>query len=408
MANNNLLTEAAFRILNEDSTFVLLENSTSLTVVPAPLYRGGVPIQSIQDILLGDSAQITRRCEILNFNGTIWRDDVALVSGGSISVDIARDERRNLDITLANLDDDLPLGQGYLWYDKLIRPWRGVDAGPLGQWEIPLGTFMIDKIDRTSKEKTVKITGRDLSKKLILSKTDVPIMFVAGTDALAIVAAESALAGVNQMVIPVGIPLPLAADITFDTGTSRMDMVKQVLTPFGFEAFMDPYGFLIVRPWRDPFTTASRFTFKTGSNGNIVSFSKSIGDNLLYNKVVVTAESEATIPATGSATVTDTSSPLHANTIGDRPFFYKTSLVTTNQDCVTLATSLLKAYALEQFSASVDSIAIPWLDGGDIVDFIDPEPQYSGEPTRFLLQNFRMGLDIGPMSFNVGRVLTLL
>lgn len=409
-----LLTESGALLEGEGGGHLLTEDGDPGDILAspflAPYYSGGVPPDAIRAVLLGPSAKITRRCELLNYDGSPWMssDEVELVSTGSVTVDISRDERRAVDCTLANDSDSLFVGVGGLWYDKLVRLWRGVDAGPLGTWETQLGTFMADKIDNDPQLGTIHITGRDLTKKLILSQTTEPLVFVAGTDALAIVRSEAAIAGIFNLILPTA-GYPLVADVPFDADTTRMDIIKAVTLPFNLEVFFDAFGYMVVREFRDPFTSASEFTFQTGkTSGNLVSHVTTIDDSLLFNHIVVRGESDSTFPAQGEAIVTDPLSPIHPDRIGDRVFPYSSSLITTDAQAVTLANALLKVYALEQFSVATDSIVIPWLDGGSIADFINPDPNYAADPTRYLLQSFNIPIGTGSMTGAMGRVMTLI
>lgn len=56
---------------------------------------------------------------------SLWRSQVPIVDG-QVTVDMNRDERRNLDITLGDPDGVLGYGPGAFWYDKIIKVYRGV------------------------------------------------------------------------------------------------------------------------------------------------------------------------------------------------------------------------------------------------------------------------------------------
>lgn len=88
-----------------------------------------IPPQSVQDAFLAPISEITRRVEIYEQDGqTPWRPDLwgELLVSGSISADNSSDERRTLDLTLANLDSAIDPTIGKLWYDKVIKPFYGV------------------------------------------------------------------------------------------------------------------------------------------------------------------------------------------------------------------------------------------------------------------------------------------
>lgn len=83
-------------------------------------------------------SQITRRVAVYEQDGvTPWNPDplgdpnFERLVDGNITVDSGRDERRGLDITLRN-DDMLlrPSQDNGLWYDKIIKVWRGIRFQP--------------------------------------------------------------------------------------------------------------------------------------------------------------------------------------------------------------------------------------------------------------------------------------
>lgn len=88
------------------------------------------------DAILAGETEIVRRVEIYEADGvTPWSgmDDIdgnqikpRIVAGG-VSISSGSDSRRNLDITLENSDGLISHNpDGGLWYDKIIKPFRGV------------------------------------------------------------------------------------------------------------------------------------------------------------------------------------------------------------------------------------------------------------------------------------------
>ena len=86
------------------------------------------PRDALKAILSG-TTQVIRRIEIHESDGeTLWLpiEDIRL-EDGSISIDYSRDERRTLDSLVLNNEDRklIPTPFGF-WYDKIIKPFRGV------------------------------------------------------------------------------------------------------------------------------------------------------------------------------------------------------------------------------------------------------------------------------------------
>src|SRR5689334_13140653 len=137
----------------------------------------GVPADEVIDALIAGIVRVSRRAEIYEANGTTpmnISDFNARLTGGEVSVDAFRDERRVCDLTLSNVDGALDLEpyNGF-YYDKVIKVFWGIryfDGTIPKVWETQIGEFMIDQITEEYFPNEVQITGRDYSKKCLQSK----------------------------------------------------------------------------------------------------------------------------------------------------------------------------------------------------------------------------------------------
>lgn len=95
------------------------------------------PSSSVVEAIEAGTTTVTRRVEFYESDGaTKWEPDddrgraaqqSSRLIEGSISLDYNRDERRTLDLKLDNRDQHLrPDPDGGLWYDKVIKAFRGV------------------------------------------------------------------------------------------------------------------------------------------------------------------------------------------------------------------------------------------------------------------------------------------
>lgn len=86
------------------------------------------PPPEVVTAVLSGQTTVTRRCEIYEEDGiTLWNGTPRLRGDtGAVTVDSTRDERRNMDITLDNSDGAIIHGPGNLWYDKVIKIYRGI------------------------------------------------------------------------------------------------------------------------------------------------------------------------------------------------------------------------------------------------------------------------------------------
>lgn len=90
--------------------------------------------QEVIDAILAGVTINTRRIEIYEADGTsIWNPSITpRIIEGSVSVSQGSDSRRNLDLTLDNSDGKISHNpDGGLWYDKIIKVYRGVKFEPV-------------------------------------------------------------------------------------------------------------------------------------------------------------------------------------------------------------------------------------------------------------------------------------
>lgn len=367
----------------------------------------------IHTLLQGGRVQISRRLEIYESDGrTLWMGSescpIETSGGGAVSVDVSRNERRTLDVSFMPLNKSLRIGVGGLWYDKLIRVYWGFYYGSGTLWEVPLGDFMIDQVEDSYKPSTIHVTGRDLTKRLIISEFPNTVTFVAGTSVADIVLAEAALSGITNVQIPwtAGTGPTLAFDQTAQADSSRFSSLQSILSSLGYEIFMSAPAALVVRPFQDPATFAPTFTFKTGlPDGNIVKLTRRTNDTELYNRVTVRGSGQNNALVFGSAEVTDVTSPVHKDQIGDRPWPFSSPLVGSDSEAIALATQFLKVKSLESYEIDLQSLVIPWLDAGNVVGYEDPDP-IRNEPANYLMANFTIPLGLDSMSGIVKRVVS--
>lgn len=312
------------------------------------------------------------------------------------------------------------------WFDLHLPNYTGVQATKLlkagigwthdynatASWEIQQGEFVIDNINDQNFPYQVKVTGRDYTKKCLTSKFENAVTFEAGTLLRELIVAIASNAGITKFKLP---PLTeaLGTAISADRGTERWAVMKDAANANNYEIFFDNQGYLVMRKFLDPAFSPTTATFKTGPDGNMVSYERSVNDSRLYNHIVVVGDpadgDETRLPYFGEAKNTEPSSPTHIRQPGDvtgledRLYTFASTFFTSDQQCQDLALSLLKIHALESYELSVGSIYYPWLEAGEIVDILDPD-RLPIDPTRFLMDTITYPLGLGPMSITAKRV----
>ena len=273
-------------------------------------------------------------------------------------------------------------------------------------YEVQVGEFMIDQIDEESFPRTIKVTGRDYTKKLLRSKFSNSLSFNAGLDLDYVVNALAANGGILKFV-PGATGITVDADLTFARGDERWKAISDLCTAAGVEVFFNPQGYLVTRPFLDPVTSPASVSLAVGEpDGNLVSYSKSSNDSRIYNRVVVTGEDSETLGEgvffQAVAENNEPTSPTRIERLGSIDYFYTSAFFTSTEQCQRTADNFLSVMALEEFNLDFSSLVFPWLEAGEIAEFSDPTK--ADFPERFLLTNFSIPLGLSAMSGTAKRV----
>lgn len=373
------------------------EDADTLPGIPLPIAREYGPYVEAFNAIIAPTTRITRRADIYESDGvTPWMLDAPLLTG-SVSIDQTRAERRILDITFENIDGLLNHNPEGFWYDKIIKPYRGVRTAD-GIFEIPLGEFLIDSISSPRFPHTTTAKCRDYVKKLSgtnSSKFSSATTFTVGMGVDEVIKAVALNGGITKFRIP-NTSWLLTRDFTFEANTERWRAIDEILKAYGYECFFDSEGFLVMQEFQDPVYSPVNFTFHGGSLGTLIDYDKSSNDSRLFNHVVVTGGASDILPIQAEARNDHPLSPTRIERIGDRIYPYKSEFITSYEQARDVALKFLKIFALEEFEISFETLVIPWLDAGNIIGFEDPNPE-TGVPERFLLSNLTIPLSLESM-----------
>jgi len=87
---------------------------------------GSLPDEEVSAAFEAGLVNVIRWLDIYQSdNVTLWQSQVP-VTEGSVNVDMSRAERRNMDITIYDLENYLGYGPGKVWYDKVFKLYRGL------------------------------------------------------------------------------------------------------------------------------------------------------------------------------------------------------------------------------------------------------------------------------------------
>lgn len=350
-----------------------------------------------------------------------------VIIDGSVSVDYDRTERRVFDLTIDGTG--IVVGPTGLWYDTVIRLYRGVqvtaaDLAAANPTDLaflqqvngrlyPIGTFLIDTIEQPHFPNQIHLTGRDFTKKLLLAKFTTATSWAISNGPLdptgftltEILLGVIQAGGYGNIFIEGG---PNAGNGTlpafaYEAGTSFWTALKEVVTSQGYNLWYDVNGDPFAMRFVDPVTSPVTYTFQTGVGGNLASYTKSTNDSEIYNHVIVIGQTTDRLPVWGSATNTTVTSPTRIAVLGERLLRYDSTLVDDNTKASALAAQILRISALESFTIDMDSLVLPWLDVGMVIQFTPPNPD-PGDPVNFLLTNLEIPLGPGTMKVTAKRI----
>lgn len=282
---------------------------------------------------------------------------------------------------------------------------------PLAFWEAQLCECMADSIediDRTAQ--TIQVIGRDYVMKCqgLLPTTTTFDETVAVEELIKTMALNS---GIKKFALPTTGQV-LGKSMTWEGGTKRWDIMKEIATANNYEIYFTADGFLTMRQFRDPLLTAPTLVLVAGDPddpdsidlANLVTRGVKSSGGQIYNHVIVVGESsDSTVPSVWAEAKNEVEgSPTSIQKLGTRTMPKQTSnAITTTAQAQELADALLKVAALEEFELNFGSVLYPWVEVGDIVELNDKE---AWGPTRYLLASLSFPLDMTPMSGNGKRV----
>lgn len=375
----------------------------------------GLPPDEVIDALLAGIVRVRRRVEIYESDGVTPFDDpfwnLRLV-GGNITVDRDRDERRMCEFEFTNGDHALDIdAQEGFWYDKTLKAFWGIRYGANKFWETQIGEFMVDRLGEARFPKTMKVTGRDYTKKCLNTKIKSSVQFPQGTPIEQIVASLAGNSGITKLRLPYT-GQSYQRDVVFERGTDRWKIMKDVCDSIGYEVYFTGDGYLTIRPYPDPTFSPITWIFRGGEvDGTLIDYDRSSNDSRIRNKIVVTGAATTidnlSTVIYAEAANNDPSSPTRIGRLGERTEFYESDLFTTMAAAQQFADAQLAISALEEYEVNFSSLIIPWLDAGDIVEVHDGTQTFEYVPRRFLFSNFSIPMGLGPMT-GVGRRVTLI
>lgn len=290
---------------------------------------------------------------------------------GSVSLDGDADIRSSVELTTVGGTSTFPQrpADELTPYGNELFIERGVELADGSVEIVSLGYFRIDSVEqRNAPFGAVHIVGYDRMKGIIEARLTTPISFASGTTVTTIF---------TQLVREV---YPEATiefdDPAFASGTltatqvaeeDRHGFLDNIVTSYGKIMYWDYRGVLVVETPPDP--TVSVWEVNGGKNGVLISFTRSIDREGVYNAVVAVGESvNDTPPVRAIAFDNNPNSPTYwFSTFGKVPRFFSSSFITTYEQALSAAQNLLKKTLGLPFSINFTSIPNPALEPLDAI-----------------------------------------
>lgn len=284
--------------------------------------------------------------------------------------------------------------------DSLLAPYGnevylryGIDTGPETIWT-PLGYYRVDDTEQSgSSDGPIRLTGPDRWQGLADARLVVPRQYQSSRPVGSVV---------EDLVLDVYPQAVISWDDDTDQRALGRDLIieedragalRDIATSHGKVIFWDSEGVLRIETAPDPETIV--WDVRAGWGGVLVSSSRRVSREGMYNGVVVRGEGATGAPALGIAVDVGVSSPTRwGGRFGMVPRFYSSPLVTTNEGGFLAAAAILRRSIGMPYSVDFGTIPNPALRPRQAVRIT----QRDGNREIHLVDTLRIPLTGGPMT----------
>jgi hypothetical protein len=314
------------------------------------------------------SHDVAIRCEVLDPIGQAVTTTFNLTSG-NVSVDAGRKTRRQCSLTLQDPTGELvpdtatAMLQPYSGY--MLRLYRGIRWRYDNTEELmPLGTFAPynPQVTDTDESLEIKIDGFDRSKIISRLRWTEPYVIESGTNTGTAIRAilDDRMPGLRYNFVPTQATVPaMILGVSADQADPWEDATK-IATADGMELFFDENDVVVLRRIPDPDADPIVATFEEGAGCTVTALQRANDGEQMYTGVVVYTEgSEVVTPIRVAVWREDTTLRI--------PYFFHTSIINNEAQARLTAETLLRRVGRAEFSASLDVVADPRQQVGDVV-----------------------------------------
>lgn len=323
-------------------------------------------------------------------NGSPFTVELPLAgSGSSVAVDLKSNTRRKLKASVRAAIESPTVSP----ISGEVRAYYVLVDDPTGeQFEVPVGTFVLTDAKESSAG-VVELTGEDRWRRVLDARFPRPVTTSGNT----VAAITSLLQGADAR-IAVEVAPGVNAAATHRTSVwdrDRDKAINQLAQSIGATVYFDPMGIAYIAPLpslsQDPY-----WQILAGPGGARLRRSRGLSRSKTYNAAAVIGDpGNGAAPVYGFASDDDPlSATRYGGPFGRRPRFYKSSLVTTQAQADTTAASLLASVRGIARTQTVEALAHPGLDAGDVIQVEDNGFR------RFLVGGFTLPLGLGQITID--------
>lgn len=289
---------------------------------------------------------------------------------------------------------------------------RGVQYGNGTKEYVGLGYFRVNAIEQDrvrGKPEVVQgglitISGEDRKSNLRDARTTQPIVFGSGASVSSVIdfLIQDVMSGVVTIYDTTNWPGGTASTTLLGSdhvlSQDRLKFIQELVAAYGKICYFDYAGRFVVKDQPSTITGAVT-SVNSGRNGVLVSASRAISRDGVYNAVVATGEPAGELPPVmGVAYDDDPTSPtVWGGGFGKVPRFFSSSFLVTNGQCENAAANLLQGNKGFPYSVELGMVPNPAIEAWDVIEVVYDEDLYE----THVVDTIRCALAVdGPMTIN--------
>lgn len=361
----------------------------------------GVPpvtVADVTDLVSGSFRALVeaRVCETFQ-TGDDPEGTVIAVSGGDVAYDATADVWSTMSMTTPGVSEHDGSSMFPRFADSLLAPYGneifirwGIDAGASTLW-VPMGYYRIDDTEQAhSSSGLIRTGGPDRMQGLIDARLTQPRQY-SRFDTIAAVVFDLVFDVYPQALVlwdDDDEQLPLGRDLVIEE--DRYAALRDIATSRGKVVYFDSEGVLRFETAPDPDDIV--WDIHAGAGGVLVSSSRSVSREGMYNAVVARGQGATESPAVGMAFDTGPNSPTRwGSRFGKVPRFYESPLLTTDGQARSAAAAILARTLGAPYSVKFDTVPNPALRPRQAVRI----GQQDGNRERHIIDTLKVPLSIG-------------